>query len=207
MDNHRASRSDPSTMGATFIDEQLLALYTHASLLADWIENGEPAPDLSAAERLIENRHAHAESKAESSGGTPLKHPKPEPLPPYPCVDDASGRMSAALRVPCLNAIVAVAAFFDTHRLSSSRTPEVQFLMRLRDAAVNADTFRFAPGESRPRAAYGGLIIDERLDGRSLFGNGVEPGLVTFGDVVGLLAYLRALLRSMQSLISSGDAG
>jgi hypothetical protein len=194
-------------MGAAFIDEQLLALYTHASLLADWIENGGPAPDLSAAERLIENRHAHPESQAESSGGAPLKRPTPEPLPPCPSVDDAPGRMSVALRVPCLNAIVAVAAFFDTHRLSSSRTPEVQFLMRLRDAALTADTFRFTPGECRPQAAYGGLVIDERVDGRALFGNGVEPGLVTFGDVIGLLAFLRSLLRSMRSLISSGDAG
>lgn len=115
--------------------------------------------------------------------------------------------MSVALRVPCLNAIVAVGSFFDTHRLSNSRTPEVQFLMRLRDAALNADTFHIAPGEYRPHAAYGGLVIDEHLDGHALFGNGTEPGLVAFGDVIGLLRYLRALPRSMQSIISSGDAG
>lgn len=207
MDDKRAGQPDPCRMGVAFIDQQLLALYTHASLLADWIENGGPAPDLSAAEPLIESRHAHPESQAESSGGTPLKRPAPDPLPPCPCVDDASSRMSVALRVPCLNAIVAVAAFFDTHRLSNSRTPEVQFLMRLRDAVVSADTLRLAPGESRPHAAYGGLVIDDDLDGRALFGNGVEPGLLTFGDVIGLLGFLRSLLRSMQSLISSGDAG
>lgn len=207
MDDDRASRADPCRIGATFIDEQLLALYTHASLLADWIENGDPAPDLSGAARLIEPRHTHPESKAQSAGGTPLKRTAPEPLPPWPSVDDPARRASVALRVPSLNAIVAVAAFFETHRLSSSRAPEVQFLMRLRDAALNADTFRFAAGEYRPQAAYGGLVIDERLDGQPVFGDGTQPGFVTFGDVIGLLRYLHALLRSMQSLISSGDAG
>jgi hypothetical protein len=164
-------------------------------------------PDLSAAERIFAVRHAHPASHTKSEDGTPLKRPAPEPLQSWPSLDDASQRMHFALRVPCLNAIIAVASFFDMHRLSNSRTPEVQFLMRLRDAAVHADTFHLAHGEYRPHAAYGGIVIDEHVDGHALIGNDAEAGLVTPGDVIGLLRYLRTLLRSMQSVISSGDAG
>jgi len=91
--------------------------------------------------------------------------------------------------------------------LSASRAPEVQFLMRLRDAAVNGNTFSLAADEYRPHAAYAGLIVDNTLDGTLLFSDGVRPGFVEFGDTVGLLRYLTKLLKSMQSVISSGDAG
>lgn len=46
MDDNRARHTDQCRMGVEFIDEQLLALYTHASLLADWVENGGPRQTL-----------------------------------------------------------------------------------------------------------------------------------------------------------------
>lgn len=198
---------DACRLGVAFIDAQLFALYTHASLLADWIEAGAPPPDLSAAERLIAMRRAHPEAHTNSEDGMPKKAAAPEPLPAWPDLGDARGRLAFALRVPCTNAILAVADFFELHRLSASRTAEVQFLMRLRDAAANANTFRIDANEYRPHAAYGGLIVDASLDGRLLFGDGETPGFIEFGDVIGLLRYLRSLLRSMQTVISSGDAG
>ncbi|WP_250454988.1 hypothetical protein [Caballeronia sp. ATUFL_M2_KS44] len=198
---------DPCRLGVAFIDAQLLALCTHAGLLADWIEHGERAPDFSAVARLIEHRHAKPEAHTHSEDGMPMKNDPSDAMQSWPSLPDASQRMSFALRVPCTNAILAVADFFDVHRLASSRTPEVQFLMRLRDAAVNGGRFRIGADEYVPHAAYGGLIIDKTLDGQALFGDGGQAGFIAFGDVVGLLAYLRKLLKSMQAVISAGDAG
>jgi hypothetical protein len=198
---------DPCRLGVAFIDAQLLTLYTHAGLLAEWIEHGGKTPDLSAVERLMSFRHARPEAHTHSEDGTPMKQEPQEPMPTWPSFDDPQERMTFSLRVPCTNAIVAVADFFDVHRLSASRTPEVQFLMHLRQAAVHAGTFHIAHGEYMPHAAYGGLVIDEKLDGHALFGDGAQAGLIAYGDVIGLLRYLRKLLQSMQSVISSGDAG
>jgi hypothetical protein len=198
---------DACALGVALIDAQILMLCTHASLLADWVEQGEPTPDLNAAERLLAQRRTHPEAHTHSEDGTPVKGESPHAAPAWPSFDDAGQRLAFALHVPCANAIVAVADFFDLHRLSSSRTAEVQFLMRSRDAALDADTFRILKGEYRPHAAFGGLVIDETLDGHRLLGDGATPGVVAFGDVVALLRYLRKLLCSMQSAISAGDAG
>jgi len=198
---------DPCRLGVAFIDAQLLALYTHAGLLADWIDNGERAPDVGAVARLVAQRHAHPEAHTHSEDGMPMKDDASNDVPSWPSFDDAAQRKAFALYVPCTNAILAVADFFDVHRLSSSRTPEVQFLMRLRDAAVNGNRFNIGESEYVPHAAHGGLIIDKTLDGKVLFSEGAEEGFIAFGDVIGLLRYLRKLLVSMQSVISSGDAG
>ncbi|MDR5740783.1 MULTISPECIES: hypothetical protein [unclassified Caballeronia] len=206
-DTQSTRQIDPCRLGVAFIDAQLLSLCTHAGLLADWIENGEHAPDFSALARLVAHRRAHPEAHAHSEDGMPMKQEPTDDLQPWPSLATASERMAFALRVPCVNAILAVADFFDVHRLSSSRTPEVQFLMRLRDAAVNGERFRIGEDEYVPHAAYGGLIIDKTLDGQALFGQTADTGFIAFGDVVGLLAYLRKLLKSMQAVISSGDAG
>ena len=80
-------------------------------------------------------------------------------------------------------------------------------MARAKRAAVNGNTFSIAADEYMPHAAYGGLIVDHTLDGTLLFSDGVKPGFVEFGDTAGLLRYLTKLLKSMQSVISSGDAG
>jgi hypothetical protein len=205
MTEHR--HQDACALGVALIDAQILMLCTHAALLAEWVEHGKQAPDLDAAQRLLAQRRTDPEAHAHSEDGTPLKRDAQRSALAWPSFDDASQRLAFALHVPCANAIIAVADFFDLHRLSSSRTAEVQFLMRSRDAALNADTFRILKGEYMPHAAFDGCVIDETLDGKRLMGDGVTPGIIAFGDVVALLRYLRKLLRSMQSVISSGDAG
>jgi hypothetical protein len=196
---------DACVAGVAFIDAQLLMLYTHAGLLTEWIEQGSHAPDFSAVERLLAFRHARPEEHAHSEDGTETKSALPELV--WPSFDEPSQRMAFALHVPCMNAIIAVGDFFQVNKLAASRTPEVQFLMHLHDAALNADTFSVASGGHMPHAAFGGLIIDEKLDGHALFGDDARNGFIAFGDVVSLLRYLRTLLRSMQTAISAGDAG
>ncbi|WP_277183196.1 hypothetical protein [Caballeronia sp. BR00000012568055] len=205
MDHGKAP--DACAAGVAFIDAQVLMLNTHAGLLAKWIEEGGNAPDLGAAERLLEFRHARPEEHAHSEDGTPTKGDSTDNAPVWPSFNEPSQRVAFALHVPCMNAIIAVGDFFDVHRLSASRTPEVQFLMHLRDAALNANIFSITAGEHRPHAAFGGLVIDEKLDGNAMFGDDARKGFIAFGDVVGLLRYLRKLLRSMQTAISAGDAG
>jgi hypothetical protein len=203
----KSNSRNSCNLAIAFIDAQLLSLYTYASWLADWIEKGEKTPDLTAAERLFAVTRSHPERHAHSEDGTPTKRAPPAHSLSWPEFDDASQRMAFALRVPNTNAIVAVADFFEVHQMSSSRTPEVQFLMRLRDAALNENTFRIGADHYLPHAAYGGLIVDQKLDGTLLFGDGIRPGFMESGDTVGLLRYLADMLSSIQTVISSGDAG
>ncbi|BCQ27307.1 hypothetical protein NK8_54960 (plasmid) [Caballeronia sp. NK8] len=198
---------DACRIGVAFIEAQLSALIAYASLLSDWIERGAPPPDFAKAQPLLARRHSHPEAHTHSEDGTPMKTPPPEDTWSWPSFDDADKRIAFASIVPCTNAILAVAEYFDIHRFSASRAPEVQFLMRVRDAAVNGNTFSIPTDEYMPHAAYAGLIVDPSLDGTLLFSDGVRPGFLAFGDTVGLLRYLTKLLKSMQSVISAGDAG
>ncbi|MBN3758149.1 hypothetical protein G3N95_34900 [Paraburkholderia sp. Tr-20389] len=196
-----------SNSAIAFINAQLLSLSVYASLLSDWIVNGEKAPDLSAAEPLLAVKSAAGRDPERSAEGAPTKHMASADVPEWPVFSNAAQRLAFATRIPSTNAIVAVADLFEVHRMSDSRAPEVQFLMRLRDAALNDNTFRLNPDEYRPRAAYGNIVIDEKLDGTLLFGDGKRTGLMELGDIVGLLRYLADMLRSVQAVVSSGDAG
>jgi hypothetical protein len=198
---------DACRIGVAFIEAQLTTLMSYASLLSDWIEQGAPPPDFAKASMLLARRRTQPEAHTHSEDGTPMKSPPPDDGLSWPALDTADKRIAFAMIVPCTNAILAVAEYFDVHRLSASRAPEVQFLMRLRDAAVNGNTFSIPADEYMPHAAYAGLIVDATLDGTLLFSDGVKPGFIEFGDTVGLLRYLAKLLKSMQSVISSGDAG
>jgi hypothetical protein len=202
-----AKQPDICAIGVAYIDAQLMTLYTHASLLAQWIEDGSLEPDLSAAAKLLEVRNTHPEAHAHSDDGTPTKPARTDAMPGWPALQSDSQRMAFALHVPCANALIAVASFFDAHRLSASRAPEVQFLMRAGAAALNGNTFSIGRGEYIPHAAFGGRVIDETLDGQPLFSDDARTSFITFGDVAALLFYLRKLLRSMQTTISAGDAG
>lgn len=190
-----------------FINAQLLSLSAYASLLADWIAEGGKAPDLSAAESLLAVKRTAGTDRARGADGTPTKPVPPADVPEWPAFSDAAQRLAFAMRIPCTNAIVAVADLFEVHQMSDSRAPEVQFLMRLRDAALNDNTFRLNIDEYHPHAAYGDFAIDEKLDGTLLFADGERPGLMEPGDAVGLLRYLGDMLRSVQAIVSSGDAG
>jgi hypothetical protein len=198
---------DACRIGVAFIEAQLTMLGAYASLLSDWIERGAPAPDFAKAQALLERKRSNPEAHTHSEDGTPTKSTASGGAFSWPAFDTADKRIAFAMIVPCTNVILAVAEYFDIHRLSASRTPEVQFLMRLRDAAVNGNTFSIPADEYLPHAAYAGLIVDRSLDGTLLFSDGVKPGFIEFGDLVGLLRYLTKLLKSMQSAISGGDAG
>ncbi|BAN27884.1 hypothetical protein [Caballeronia insecticola] len=201
---------DACRIGVAFIEAQVTMLAAYASLLSDWIERDAPPPDFAKAQRLLARKKSHPEAHAHSEDGTPTKQPTSNAEGAefsWPSFDTPEKRIAFAMIVPCTNALLAVAEYFDVHRLSASRAPEVQFLMRLRDAAVNGNVFRIPADEYMPHAAYGGLIVDATLDGTLLFSDGVKPGFIEFGDTVGLLRYLVKLLKSMQTAISSGDAG
>ena len=94
-------------LGIAFIDAQLLTLCAYASLLADWIETGEKAPDLSATQRLFAAKRSDRERDAHSEDGMPTKSALPARFTSWPELSDASQRMAFALRVPSTNAIVA----------------------------------------------------------------------------------------------------
>jgi len=179
----------------------------YATLLAEWIMKGGKAPDLGAAELLVAVKRTAGKDRARGADGTPIKYMPPADEPEWPAFSNAAQRLAFAMRIPSTNAIVAVANLFEVHQMSDSRAPEVQFLMRLRDAALNDNTFRLDTDEYRPHAAYGDLVIDEKLDGTLLFADGERPGFMEPGDAVGLLRYLAVMLRSVQGVISSGDAG
>ncbi|SAK52951.1 hypothetical protein AWB79_01956 [Caballeronia hypogeia] len=205
MPEHR--HPDACRIGVAFIEAQLTTLVAYASLLHDWIERGAPPPDFAKAQPLLARTRSDRQAHAHGDDGMPTKTPPPEDTLSWPSFDTADKRIAFALIVPCTNAILAVAEYFDIHRLSASRAPEVQFLMRLRDAAVNGNVFALGGDDYMPHAAYAGLIVDHSLDGTLLFSDGVKPGLMEFGDTVGLLHDLQRLLKSMQSIISGGDAG
>ena len=67
--------------------------------------------------------------------------------------------------------------------------------------------FNIPDDEYMPHAAYAGLIVDATLGGTLLFGDGVKPGFIEFGDTVGRSRYLTKLLKSMQVINSPDDAG
>jgi hypothetical protein len=198
---------DACRIGVVFIEAQLTMLCAYASLLSDWIERGAPPPDFEKAHALLARKRSNPDAHTHSEDGTPTKGTPQEASLSWPSFDTADKRIAFAMIVPCTNAILAVAEYFDIHRLSASRAPEVQFLMRLRDAAVNGNTFSIPADEYMPHAAYAGLIVDQTLDGTLLYSDGVKPGFMEFGDTAGLLRYLTKLLKSMQTAISAGDAG
>lgn len=110
------------------------------------------------------------------------------------------------LRVVMSNALLAIGAFFQQHDIAAMRTPEVQFLGHIFDAILNANTFDIEPGYM-PIATFDGLVIDSRLSGFPLFGDGIGKGFMTLGDAVALLQWLSRYLRGDENFVSGGDAG
>jgi hypothetical protein len=183
--------NDACNAGVVLIEQQLIALTTFSTLLADWDSKG----------RAASRGSQHVEA------GVRLKH---EPVPIrllWERFQDHPEASSRVLRTACANAILAVAAFFEQHGMGALKTPEVQFLMRIRDAALNANLFEIESGQYIPVATFNGLAISDKLDGAPLFGDGTTPGFLEFGDVAALLAYLSTHLSGVQIMVSAGDAG
>ncbi|OXC73062.1 hypothetical protein BSU04_38905 [Caballeronia sordidicola] len=199
--------NDACNAGVVLIEQQLTALTTFSTLLADWDGKGRALPDLSAGERYLQRRRAASRGDQHVEAGVRLKH---EPVPIrllWERFQDPPEASSRVLRTACANAILAVASFFEHHGMGTLKTPEVQFLMRIRDAALNANLFEIESGQYIPVATFDGLAISDKLNGTPLFGDGTSPGFLQFGDVAALLAYLSTHLSGVQIMVSAGDAG
>ena len=199
--------NDACNAGVVLIEQQLIALTTFVTLLADWDGKGGALPDLAAGERYLQRRRAASRASPHIEAGVKLKH---EPVPIrllWERFQDHPEASSRVLRTAGANAILAVAAFFERHGMGASKTPEVQFLMRIRDAAMNANLFEFESGQYIPVATFDGLAISDKLNGAPLFGDESTPGFLEFGDVAALPAYLSTHLSGVQTMVSDGDAG
>jgi hypothetical protein len=133
--------NDACNAGVVLIEQQLIALTTFLTLLADWDGKGRALPDLTAGERYLQRRRAASRASPHVEAGVRLKL---EPVPIrllWERFQDHPEASSRVLRTACSNAILAVAAFFEQHGMGALKTPEVQFLMRIRDAALNANLF------------------------------------------------------------------
>ncbi|MGV7242762.1 hypothetical protein [Caballeronia sp. M23-90] len=204
----RKNGMDPVELGIALIEEQLLALVLYASTVGSWIDKDKTPPDLAAANTLLRRKRSRSEPQTHMEDGTPgVEGEALGVAQSWAAFHQDPQRLSVVLRVAGTNAILAVADFFEAHDFSELRTPEVQFLMRLRDAATGGNTFRIESGERIPVASFNGLAITDKLNGSPLFDDGVTPGFVEFGDIAALLRYLVDHLRGAQTLISDGDAG
>src|ERR1700712_650973 len=204
----RKNGMDPVELGIALIEEQLLALVLYASTVGSWIDKDKTPPDLAAANALLRRKRSRSEPQTHIEDGTPgVEGEALGVAQSWAAFHQDPQRLSVVLRVAGTNAILAVADFFEAHDFSELRTPEVQFLMRIRDAATSGNTFRIDAGGRIPVASFNGLTITDKLNGSPLFDDGVTPGFVEFGDVAALLRYLVDHLRGAQTLISDGDAG
>jgi hypothetical protein len=204
----RKNGIDPIELSIALIEEQLLALVLYASAVANWIDNDKTPPDFAAAKSLLRRKRSRTEPQTHIEDGAPGVEGDVLALgQSWAALSQDPQRLSVVLRVASTNAILAVADYFEAHDYSELRTPEVQFLMRIRDAAANGNMFRIEGGERIPVASFNGLVITNKLNGSPLFDDGVTPGFVEFGDVAALLRYLVNHLRGARTLISAGDAG
>jgi hypothetical protein len=203
----RKSENDPVEIGIALIEEQLLALALFASAVASWIDHDNKLPDLAAACNLLKRNRSRTEPQTHIEDGMPGVEGKLLGLESsLAALYQHPQCLLGVMRVASTNAILAVADFFEAHGFSELRTPEVQFLMRIREAAANGNTFRIE-GERIPTASFNGLVVTSKLNGSPIFDEGDTTGLIEFGDVAALLQYLINHLSGAQTLISAGDAG
>jgi hypothetical protein len=203
----RKTENDPVEIGIALIEQQLLALLLYASAVADRIDHDKKLPDLATAYRLLRRKLSPTEPQTHVEDGTPGVERKALGLESsWDALHQDPQRLLGVMRVASTNAILAVAGFFEAHGFSELRTPEVQFLMRIRDAVANGNRFQIED-ERIPTASFNGLIITNKLNGSPLFDDGVTTGSIDSGDVAALLRYLVDHLRGAQTLISAGDAG
>jgi hypothetical protein len=195
-------------VGVALIQQQLEALAIYMAALAYWSESGEPIPNVLAATGVMKSRRVPTETQLHS-GGTPSANGDKSPsidADLFPLIIGPV-RLASLVKVAGSNAILAVAGFFEAHNLSTLRASEVQFLIGLREAITNGNTFRIERGQYLPVASLNGLVIDAALDGKLVFGEGTDEGFIEIGDVVYLLQVLRFHLQGMQRSGPGGDAG
>ena len=72
----------------------------------------------------------------------------------------------------------------------NKQTPEFEFLRHLRNAVSHGNKFTFYNGEPSRKASFQGLNLDSSFNGKS----NVIRDIVDFGDVLGLIAFIKANL-------------
>ena len=200
-------KSSARAVEIAFIERQLRALTVCATLLADSTATGGTYSRSIEAERHNRALDSESRSAIHIEAGSSLKvERRPSNTPLARDTDDPKGALDV-LHIISANALIATAAMFEKNGLGELRTPEVQFLMRTRDAAINANRFEFDSGEYLPVARFNDLIITKELRGTPLFDAASADGLLTADDVIALLSYLSKHLSRASAMVSSGDAG
>jgi hypothetical protein len=198
---------DTCKAGVALIEEQLAALAVYVAALTHWSKSDESISSVLAASGIMKSKRVPAETQLHT-GGTPSEtgDRTSSVLADVPPLANDPARLASLVKVAGSNAILAVADFFEAHDIATLRASEVQFLMGLRDAIANGNTFRIESGYLLS-ASLDNLAIDATLDGKLVFGDGVNEGFIDIGDVVYLLQVLMFLLQGIQRPTPGGDAG
>jgi hypothetical protein len=205
MDKPRGK--DACRLGVHLIEEQLLVLPMAMATIMQSTGACAAGAALACAPQL-NRKHGRREAGPGTDGLTPAAAGGSLDLQSALDMLRADPRHGATvLRVIVGNALLAVGDFVKEYKLSTLRTPEIQFLGHVRNAVANANIFDIDTQQHLPVASFDGLIIDGTLNGSPLFGDGVTEGFMEVGDAVALLQWLARHLRGIQHFVSGGDAG
>lgn len=192
-----------AALAANLIAAQLRSLPLTLLAVSRAFDNGDAALQRLSG-RLFERKLRLV--KTGSGGNIVANEPAAEGATASPLPVQVPQEKAECLRVIVSNALVAVGCFLREHDMASMRTPEIQFLDRVVDAILNANTFQIEPGYM-PLAAFDGLVINAELDGEALFSEGEREGFMAFGDAIALLEWLARYLSGEKNYVSGGDAG
>ena len=199
----KADNEKASLLAAKLIAAQLRCLPLTLLAVSRAFDNGDAALQRLSG-RLFERKLRLI--KTGSGGNIVASQTAVEEETENPLLAQVPHEKAECLRVVVSNALLAVGFFLRAHDMASMRTPEIQFLDRVVDAILNANTFRIEPGYM-PLAAFDGLVINAALDGEALFSEGEREGFMAFGDAIALLEWLARYLSGEKSYVSGGDAG
>lgn len=195
-----------SQLALNLIEEQLQMLPIAIATILQPTDTSKVDPDRAA--QILQRKHRS--SKTGSGGNIAAASAQADPALDFHAANQAlhanPQQKTRYLRVVISNALLSVGTFFRKHNMASMRTPEVQFLGHVCDAILNENTFNIEPGYM-PIATFDGLVINEKLNGTLLFGDGASEGLMEFGDAVALLHWFSRFLRGQKNFVSGGDAG
>jgi hypothetical protein len=197
---------DASRVAVELIEQQLQMLPVAIATILRPTEIGDVDPEL--VRRVLKRKQALP--KTGSGGNIVARYADGDNILDFhasnKALHDDQRQQMRFLRMVISNAILAVGMFFREHEMAEVRIPEVQFLGRVVDAILNLNTFQIDT-DYIPKATFDGLVIDARLNGSPVFGDGSGVGLMEFGDGVALLQWLSRYLRGEKNFVSGGDAG
>lgn len=202
----KMSGEETSQLAINLIEEQLQILPVSISMIWQPASATNVDSDMMAKVLQRKRRALKTGSVGNIVGASALADPALDFQALNQALRDDPAQKMRYLRVVVSNALLAVGAFFRSHGMASLRTPEVQFLGHVCDAIMNENIFDIEAGYI-PIATFDGLLIDSKLNGTPLFGDGVTEGFMEFGDAIVLLQSLSRYLRGEKNFISGGDAG